>query len=237
MHFLLNGLKIILIDLVLAGDNALVIAMVVRSLPKRERRMGSVLGAVVAVLMRVALTAVAARLLTVPYLQLAGGAFVVWIAMKVLADAADPPDAAPAPVRFWQAVWYIAFADLTMSIDNILAIAGTSKGNIALIVFGLCVSIPFVVLSSNLLASLMDRFPLLIYLGAGILGQVGSDMILSDPWVARTLHLPEAARYAVEAVVIAAVLIGGKLLCAVRLRRCAEREGSRGSHPRSLSGT
>jgi YjbE family integral membrane protein len=211
MHFLLSGLAIIMIDLLLAGDNALVIAMAVRSLPRRERRLGIACGAAAAVLMRIALTAVAARLLVIPYVQLAGGVFVVWIALKVLADASDPPDAAPAPKRFRQAIGYIAFADLTMSVDNILAIAGASKGSIELIVFGLCVSIPFVVFSSNLLANLMDRFPATIYLGAAILGKVGGEMILTDPFLVRTFHPSDAVRYMVEAVLIVALVIGGRL--------------------------
>jgi YjbE family integral membrane protein len=221
MHFILSGLAIILIDLLLAGDNALVIAMAVRSLPKRERRLGTLVGALGAVVLRVGLTAVAAQILTVPYLQIAGGVFVVWIALKVLVDAADPPDAAPAPGRFVQAVWYIVFADLTMSTDNILAIAGASKGHVGLIVFGLCVSIPFVVLSSNVLAELMDRFPLTIYLGAAILGRVGCEMIFSDAWIVRTLHPPDGARYAVEVLVIAALLIGGRMISTARLRRAS----------------
>jgi YjbE family integral membrane protein len=212
MHFLLNGLSIVLIDLLLAGDNALVIAMAVRSLPKPQRRTGTLLGAGMAVVLRCALTAVAAQILTVPYLQLAGGLFVLWIAFKVLVDASDPPDAAPAPARFVQAVWYIVFADLTMSTDNILAIAGASKGNVALIIFGLCVSIPFVVLSSNLLADLMDRFPVLIYAGAAILGHVATEMIFSDRWVVQRFEAPSAVRYAVEAVLIVGLLVGGKVI-------------------------
>jgi YjbE family integral membrane protein len=219
MHFLLSGLSIVLIDLLLAGDNALVIAMAVRSLPNRQRRIGSSTGAALAVALRVALTAIAARILTVPYLQLAGGILIVWIALKVLADASDPPDSAPAPMRLLQAVWYIVLADLTMSTDNILAIAGASKGHFGLILFGLCLSIPFVVLSSNLLARLMDRFPALIYVGAAILGKVGGEMILTDPFLLRTVHPDEVARYGIEALLIAAVIAGGRLLGAARLRR------------------
>jgi len=225
MHFILSGLSIILIDLLLAGDNALVIAMAVRSLPKRERRIGTALGAAVAVVLRIALTTVAAQILTVPYLQLAGGVFVLWIALKVLVDAADPPDAAPASPRLLQAVWYIVFADLTMSTDNILAIAGASKGHVGLIVFGLCVSIPFVVFSSNLLADLMNRFPVTIYLGAGILGRVGGEMILTDPVLERALRPTDAVRHAVEALLIATLLIAGKLIAAARLRRAAAEAG------------
>ena len=213
MHFLLSGLSIVLIDLLLAGDNALVIAMAVRSLPPRERRMGIIGGAGVAVLLRVALTAVAARLLTIEYLQIAGGLLILWIALKVLIDASAPPDPTAAPKRFWQAIWYIVVADLTMSADNVLAIAGASKGNIWLIVFGLALSIPFVVLSSTLLSRLMDRYPWLMYLGAGILGKVGGEMILTDPLVVRLWHPSELLRYAVEAVLVVAVIVTGKLLC------------------------
>jgi len=198
MHFLLNALAIVLIDLLLAGDNALVIALAVRALPKHERRLTILGGAAGAVALRVGLTTVAARLLTVPYLQLAGGLLILWIALKVLIDVSTPPDQAPAPRRVWAAIWYVVLADVTMSTDNILAIAGASKGEFWLILFGLAVSIPFVVLSSNLLANLMDRFPVLIYLGAGILGKVGGEMILTDPLVAQAWNPTEAVRYAVE---------------------------------------
>jgi len=219
MHFLLSGLSIIVIDLLLAGDNALVIAMAVRSLPRRERRIGSAGGAAVAVVLRIALTYFAARLLTIEYVQIAGGLFILWIALKVLVDASDPPDATPAPKRFYQAIWYIVVADLTMSTDNILAIAGASKGQLSLIVFGLALSIPFVVFSSNLLADLMDRYPVLIYLGAAILGKVGGEMILTDPFAVRTLHPTDNWRYVIEGVLAVAVVIAGKLICTARQRR------------------
>ncbi len=211
-HFLFGVFSIILIDLLLAGDNALVIAMAVRSLPRRERRIGTACGAAGAVLLRIALTIFAARLLRIPYVQLAGGLFIVWIAVKVLVDASAPPDSAPAPTRLLQAIWYVVFADLTMSTDNILAIAGASKGSVPLIVFGLAVSIPFVVFASNLLADLMDRYPATIYLGGAILGRVGGDMILTDPLVAGMLHPTDTLRYVVEGVLIVAVLVAGRLL-------------------------
>ena len=210
-RFLVSGLQIVLIDLLLAGDNALVIAMAVRSLPRRERRIGTICGAAVAVVLRVALTYVAARLLQVPYLQLAGGIFILWIALKVLRDVEDPHAAAPASQRLLQAIWYVVFADLTMSTDNILAIAGASNGEFSLILFGLCLSIPFVVFSSNLLADLMNRFPATIYLGAAILGKVGGDMILRDPLSHRLLQPGDALRYSLDAVLIAAVLALGRM--------------------------
>ena len=218
MHFLLSGLSIIVIDLLLAGDNALVIAMAVRSLPRRERRIGSAAGAAVAVVLRVALTYFAARLLSIEYVQIAGGLFILWIALKVLVDASDPPDAAPAPKRFYQAIWYIVVADLTMSTDNILAIAGASKGNLGLLVFGLGLSIPFVVFSSNLLADLMDRYPATIYVGAAILGQVAGDLILTDRFAVRTLHPSDTWRYAIEGFLALAVVVAGRLICAARHR-------------------
>jgi YjbE family integral membrane protein len=216
-RFLVKGLSIILIDLVLAGDNALVIAMAVRSLPPRERRIGSACGAGMAVVMRVALTFVAAKVLTVPYLKLAGGLLILWIAWKVLCDAAEPPEAMPVQRRLLQAIWYVAAADLTMSTDNILAIAGASNGHLGLIIFGLVVSIPFVVVSSNLLALLMDRFPITIFLGVAVLGKVGGDMIMTDPAVVRLANPADWIRYAVNAGLILALLAAGQ----VRRKRCA----------------
>ena len=208
-QFLLNGLRIVVIDLLLASDNALVIALAVRSLPRRERRLGTACGAALAVLLRIALTFVAARLLAIEYLKLAGGLFVLWIAWKVLDDVCEPPDAAPAPKRLLQAIWYVVFADLTMSTDNILAIAGASSGHFGLIVFGLALSIPFVVFSSNLLADLMNRFPATVFLGVGILGQVGADMVLSDPSLVRAFHPSAALRWGIEAAVVAVLLAAG----------------------------
>jgi len=210
-HFLVNGLRIVLIDLLLASDNALVIALAVRSLPARQRRIGTAAGAAFAVLLRVVLTLAAARLLMIEYLKLAGGLFVLWIAWKVLGDVSDPPDAVPAPKRLLQAIWYVVFADLTMSTDNILAIAGASGGHFALIVFGLCLSIPFVVFSANLLADLMNRFPITIYLGVAILGQVGADMVLTDPSLVHALQPSNALRYGIEAAAVAVLLIAGRL--------------------------
>jgi YjbE family integral membrane protein len=212
VHFVVAAATIVLIDLLLAGDNALIIAMAVRSLPREERRLGTLYGAGAAVALRVGLTFMAAKLLKLEYLQLAGGILVIWIAVKVLKDACDPPQAAPSPKRFWQAIWYIVVADLTMSTDNILAIAGASKGSFGLILFGLAVSIPFVVLSSNLLADLMDRYPWTIYLGAAILGRVGGEMMFGDPFVARVAHPADVVRYGSEAGLAVGLFVYGWVL-------------------------
>jgi YjbE family integral membrane protein len=213
MHFLLSAFSIVLIDLLLAGDNALVIAMAVRSLPPRERRIGIVGGAAVAVVLRIGLTVVAARLLEIDYVKLAGGLLILWIAYKVLVDASAEPDSVPAPHRFWQAIWYIVVADLTMSTDNILAIAAASHGNFWLITFGLALSIPFVVMSSNLLSKLMDRYPATIYLGAGLLGKVGGEMVMTDGFIKRTLAPSDAVLYGVEAVLAIFFALLGWRMC------------------------
>ena len=212
-HLLYGVLTILFIDLLLAGDNALVIAIAVRSLAPRQRRLATICGAGAAVALRVGLTFVASQLLNIPFLKLVGGAFVLWIAVKVLLDASEPPDAVAAPKRLVQAIWYIVFADLTMSTDNVLAVAGASNGHIELIVFGLALSIPFVVLSANLLATLMDRYPAAIYLGAGVLGRVGGEMILTDGFVERTFHPSTVLRYGVEGVLVVVLIVVGKILC------------------------
>jgi YjbE family integral membrane protein len=212
VHIVLSIFSIILIDLMLAGDNALVIAMAVRGLPQHQRRVATLWGAGAAVALRVGLTFVAALLLEKEYVQLVGGALILWIAVKVLRDANEPPHAAPSAGRLAQAIWYIVVADITMSTDNILAIAGASKGNLGLIIFGLAVSIPFVVVSSNLLAKLMDRFPWTVYLGAAILGEVAGRMMLTDPFIKRTLNPADTLRYTVQVGLALILFVAGWLM-------------------------
>jgi YjbE family integral membrane protein len=224
-HFLLSGLSIVLIDLLLAGDNALVIALAVRSLPQRQRRLCIVCGAGLAVVLRVALTMVAAQILELRFLKLVGGLLVLWIAYKVLVDVSETQGGSPAPRRFLAAIWYITAADLTMSIDNVLAIAGASNGHLGLIVFGLGLSIPFVVFSSNLLSKLMDRYPILVYLGVAILGKVAGDMMLTDPFVAKAIGLSALIRSIVDAVLIAGVLLVGTQVARARRRQAARKAG------------
>ena len=213
-RLLLDGFSIILIDLLLAGDNALVIAMAVRALPQRQRRLAITFGAAAAVALRVVITIMAARLLGIEFIKLLGGAFIIWIAVKVLTDASSEPDAEPPRSQLLKAIWFIVVADITMSIDNVLAVAGAARGSVPLIIFGLCVSIPFVVFSSNLIATLMDRYPAVVYLGAAILGKVGAEMMLTDPFVARTIHPREGLIYVAEAVAIAGILAAGRFLSA-----------------------
>jgi YjbE family integral membrane protein len=218
LHFLIDCLSIILIDLLLAGDNALVIAMVVRGLPNGQRRIAITFGAALAVVLRVALTFGAAQLLRMEFTRLIGGAFVVWIAVKVLVDAESGESDAKTPASLIQAISWIVLADITMSLDNILAVAGASRGSLGLIVFGLSLSIPFVIFSSRLLSVLMDRYPVIVYLGAVILGKVGGEMILTDPFLAGRLHPSTALRYTTEALLAIGIIAAGRLLGARKAR-------------------
>lgn len=213
-QYLLAILGIVLIDIVLAGDNAVVIAMAVRTLPQRQRWWGISLGAGMAVLLRVVLTAAAAQLLHANYIKLVGGFLILWIAVRLLRQE----DAGRADGRvagtLWQAVWLIMVADVTMSLDNVLAVAGASKGHLGLLLFGLGLSIPLVVFTSNLLARLMDRHPVIIYLGAAILGKVGGEMIMTDKLTKALLAPPAWMIWAVEAA-----LAGGVIVLALTLRK------------------
>jgi YjbE family integral membrane protein len=211
-RLLIDGFSIILIDLLLAGDNALVIAIAVRALPQRQRRLAITFGAAAAVALRVVITIVAARLLGIEFIKLLGGAFIIWIAVKVLADASAEPVVEPPRGQLLKAIWFIVVADITMSIDNVLAVAGAARGSVPLIIFGLGVSIPFVVFSSNLIATLMDRYPVIVYLGAAVLGKVGAEMMLTDPFVVKTMHPPPGLIYVAEGLVIAVILAAGRFL-------------------------
>ena len=211
-RLLIDGLSIILIDILLAGDNALVIAMAVRGLPAHQRKVAIAWGSAAAVILRIGITVVAAKVLGVEFIKLVGGGFVLWIAIKVLADAGGPPESEAVPGHLLKAIWFIVLADITMSVDNVLAIAGAAHGSIALIIFGLAVSIPFVVFSSNLIVSLMDRYPIVVYLGAALLGRVGAEMMATDPFVVRTLNPTATANYVAQAIAIAIVLLVGRLL-------------------------
>jgi YjbE family integral membrane protein len=223
--FFLGILNIVIIDLILAGDNAVVIAMAVRSLPRNQRRWGIILGAGAAVLLRVVLTFFVSQLLEISFIKLAGGVLIAWIAVKLFLEGAPEQEDREAR-SLWQAMWLIVIADITMSTDNVLAVAGASHGNLFLLIFGLALSIPFVVFTSNLLAMLMDRYPVIIYLGAAVLGRVAGEMIFTDPWVARWLQMPAWFNYTMEAVFAVGVIVVGKLWIRFIFRKNEETEQS-----------
>jgi YjbE family integral membrane protein len=209
--FVVGFLSIVLIDLVLAGDNAVVIAMAVRSLPRKQRMRGIAFGAGAAVILRVVLTFFAAQLLQISFVKLIGGAVILWIAVKLFVEGAPEDKIQREAKTLWQAIWVIIIADITMSTDNVLAVAGASKGNLFLLIFGLGLSIPFVVFTSNLLSMLMDKYPFIIYLGAAVLGRVGGEMMITDPFIVDLIHPSKILRYTTEAFFTIGVLVAGKL--------------------------
>ena len=211
-EFFFSALSIVLIDVLLGGDNAVVIALVVKSLPPKQRRIGISAGAGGAVVLRIIFTFFAAQLLQVRFVKFFGGLLILWIAVKLLSEAEEDPANHPGAHGLWRAMWLILVADLTMSIDNILAVAAASKGNLGLLIFGLGLSIPFVIFTSSLLSRIMDRFPIVVYIGAAILGRVGGDMMITDPWITSLLHPSQAIEWSVQIFFAIAVVIAGKLL-------------------------
>jgi YjbE family integral membrane protein len=206
--FLLSSLGIILINIVLSGDNSVVIAMAVHSLPRDKRLKGVVIGTVAAVLLRIAFTWFASNLLETPFLKLVGGILILWIAVKLLVEDQAIDAGEKKAASLWHAVWMILVADLTMSLDNVLAVAGVSHGNVLQLWLSLGLSIPLVIFASTLLSKLMDRYPIILILGAALLGKVGGEMILTDPGLPDWLKVgSEFAEYALEAVCTVGVLL------------------------------
>ena len=215
---------IVWIDIVLAGDNAVVIALAVRNLPPRQKKMGILLGAGAAVVLRAVLTALTTRLLTIAYLKLIGGVLILWIAFKLLRQGEEQHHATGQGASgLWQAIWMIIVADITMSLDNVMAVGGAARGNNALILFGLALSIPLVVFGSNIISKLMARYQIIVFIGAAILGKVGGEMIMTDVVVAKDVAPwwgeltgatdPSVAynylRYLVEAILVVCIFLYG----------------------------
>jgi YjbE family integral membrane protein len=175
--------SIVLIDLSLAGDNALVIALAVRALPARAQWRGRIWGTVVAVGLRVLFIAIVSALLTIPLLQMAGGLLLLWIAVKLVRPGGSVEGEARQGASLRQAVWIIVVADVTMSLDNVLAVAAAAHGDLVLVAFGIALSLPVVVWGSGFLARLMARHAWIIWVGGGVLGYVAGEMITDDPIV------------------------------------------------------
>ncbi|MPV59289.1 hypothetical protein CFB46_01295 [Burkholderia sp. HI2761] len=179
-------LQIVIIDILLGGDNAVVIALACRNLPANQRLRGVVWGTAGAILLRVALITFAVALLDVPFLKLGGGLLLLWIGIKLMAPAADAHDNIKPADRLWDAVKTIVIADAVMSLDNVIAIAGAAEQadpshRLALVIFGLVVSVPIIVWGSTLVLKLLDRFPVVVALGAGLLGWIAGGLIVNDP--------------------------------------------------------
>jgi YjbE family integral membrane protein len=173
-------LQIVLLDLVLAGDNAVVIAMACRKLPPSQRMWGIMLGALVAIVMRIVFTIGVTSLLQTPWLMIIGSLLLFWIAIKLLTDHGDEKEVESA-TNVWSAVKIVAIADLVMSLDNVIAIAAAAKGNWALIIIGLGLSIPLIISGATLVTWLLSKLPVLIWVGAGLLGWIAGSMLVADP--------------------------------------------------------
>jgi YjbE family integral membrane protein len=175
--------QIMLVNLILSGDNAVVIALACRSLPPAQRKWGILLGALVAIIMRVVFTIGVASLLSTPWLKVVGSLLLFWIAIKLLAEEGGDEKDIKDSSNIWGAVQTIVVADLVMSLDNVLAIAAAAKGNWALIIIGLAVSVPLIVFGATLVMFLLSRLPILVWAGAALLGWIAGELIVSDPGV------------------------------------------------------
>lgn len=227
---IINVLRIIGIDLVLAGDNAVVIALACRSLPPRQRMAGIILGAGVAVVLRIFFTVVIQYLLEVQWLKLIGGLLLFWIAIKLLTSEEGKEDSVKGGSSLWDAVRIVAIADLVMSLDNMLAIAAAAGGNTYLIVFGLALSIPLVVAGSTLIMTLLTRFPILVWAGAALLGWISGELIATEPVLANVMRDVSAALQVTPNTTARILEISGALLVLLVGWIVARRSGRRIGH-------
>ena len=181
--FWISVLQIIWINILLSGDNAVVIALACRNLPPRVRMWGMVLGAGVAILLRIVFTLVVATLMELPYLKIVGGLALFYIAVKLLVPEDENEDNVEASTRLWSAVRVIALADIIMSLDNVIAIAAAANGHVALFVFGLAVSIPLIIAGARIVMELLGRYPVLVWAGGALLGWISGQVVATDPIV------------------------------------------------------
>ncbi len=202
--------QIIMIDILLGGDNAVVIALACRGLDPSQRTKGVIYGCAGAILLRVILIAFAVAIMNIPYLKFCGGLFLLWIGVKLLIPHEDGPHKVPANTKLWGAVKTIVLADIVMSLDNVIAIAGAAEQapghhQMVLVVFGLLVSVPFIICGSQIIMRIMDRFPIIVWAGGALLGWIAGGLIVDDPGVAS--HFPNVAELHWEGAVAGAVFV------------------------------
>ena len=209
-EFWVAGLEIILINILLSGDNAVVIALACRNLPQKQRKQGIFWGVIGAVVLRVILTFFAVALLTLPYVQLVGAALLVWIGIKLVAEDESGGEEVEASDRLMSAVKTVIVADLVMSLDNVIGVAAAAKGSLVLLVFGLVVSIPLVVVGAQLIMKLIERLPWLVIAGGGLLGYIAGEIAVADisvrPWIDE--RVPSLHYVAPAAGVLVVVVVG-----------------------------
>ena len=210
--------QIIMIDILLGGDNAVVIALACRNLPEKQRLKGVLWGTAGAIILRVILIAFAVTLLKIPFLKLIGGLLLLWIGIKLLIPEGDADHKITGSESLWNAIKTIIVADFVMSVDNVIAIAGAAERadpshQFALIIFGLVVSIPIIVFGSQLVLKLMDKFSWIVILGAGLLGWIAGGLIVTDPGVTAQFGPPSSlTKYSAEVICVALVVGLGLLL-------------------------
>src|SRR6188508_1778911 len=209
--------QIIVVNIILSGDNAVVIALACMHLPPKQRMWGMILGAGAAVLLRILFTLVVAQAMGYPFLKLVGGILLLWVAVKLVVPEEDGGEGkVTAAEHLWRAVRIVAIADIVMSLDNVIAIAAAAQGNVALLVIGLAISIPLIVAGAALVMALLDRYPILVWAGAALLGWIVGEVIVTDPVIHGYLeprfgperfHYIELSAAAVGAVLV--LLVGG----------------------------
>lgn len=181
---IVSVLRIIGINIILSGDNAVVIALACRALPPGQRLLGVVLGAGAAVILRIIFTLVVQQMFDLPWLKLIGGAILFWIAVKLLLGDEGSEENVKSGANIWEAIKIVAIADIVMSLDNVLAIAAAAGGNMDLIIIGLAISIPLVVFGSTLLMWLLNHLPILVWAGSALLGWIAGELIATEPVLA-----------------------------------------------------
>lgn len=236
--FLFDFVTVVAANIVLSGDNAVVIALAACSLPAGRRLQGIVFGTIATLVMRVVATYCAALLLTIPCMKLCGGLLILCIAVKLLLDKDSEKEEKETSGGLLRVIGVILLADLVMSVDNVLVVAGASKGNPALLFLGLGLSIPIIALGSSVISRLMGRYPVIVYIGAAILGKVAGEMILTDPLTQRMMHAPGAAMQYGAQIVLALAVVGAGILW-VKVREPRQRsipEGDRNGEPFYVAG-
>ena len=216
-QFWVSAVEIIWINILLSGDNAIVIALACRSLPPQQRLGGMIIGTLVAVVMRIAFAGIVSTLMTFPYIKIAGGVALLWIAIKLLVPAELEQHPGRSSDNLWHAVKIIALADVVMSLDNVIAVAAAAKGNAALLIFGLGVSIPAIVAGATIIMALLNYFPMLLWAGAALLGWIAGNVIASDPIIETQLEgwgdeALENLRLASAGLGAAGTLLGGMVM-------------------------
>jgi YjbE family integral membrane protein len=240
--FWIGLLQIIGVNIVLSGDNAVVIALASRGLPRRQRGKAIFWGSLAAIVMRIILTVAAVELLRSPWLKLVGAALLLWIGTRLLIpEEEDDGNGKPAAAGLIAAIRTILIADLVMSLDNVIAVAAAAKGSLLLLILGLLISVPLIVFGSTLLLKVMDRFPIIITLGAALLGYVAGEMAVTDPvvkdWVEAHVGFMRLAAPAAGAIF---VVLAGKWLAARKERELAaqapqEVYETAGAHPKAAN--